>query len=172
MIKKALVVHVILFMLSQFAFAEGVEFTPPYTDAVVTHVASDTDWLLGDAGYYSNVDTDTGRIVQHEIAYAASALLVPGGAGVLVGDSMRGEFAVSVSGVYTVELSGSIYRLLHSVGKTAVAGSQKGVFKIEINGGVQAESIVTDVIYETDLSLTDYLAPLSLFSQAKFLLKL
>ena len=144
-------------MLCQFTFAEGAEFSPPYTDAVVTHVASESNWILGDAGYYSTVDTDTGRIVQYGIAYAVAF----GGAGVLVGDTMCGEFTVSVSGVYTVELSGSISRLLHSVGKTVVAGSQKSVFKIEINGGVQAESIVRDVIYETDLSPTAYLGEIA-----------
>ena len=130
-----------------------VELSPPYADATVTQVASPVGWLIGDAGYYSTVDTSTGRIQQYGIAYAA----LLGGAGVLVGDAMRGGFTVVDPGQYVVQFSGSISWLLWSVGKTVIAGGQKGAFDIEINAGVQARHILTAPQYETDLSPIAYL---------------
>lgn len=153
MFKKSTVFHIIILLLGFCQFATATEITPPYTGAGTSTVASETGWIAGKAGYYSTSDTDTGRIEQVGIAYAAAL----GGAGVLIGDIMTGEFSVPVSGVYTVELSGNITYALWSLGDTFLAGAEESEFSIEINGGVQGKSIVKKNIYETVHNVETYL---------------
>lgn len=141
------------------ATADGTEvLSPPYTGAVTSTNAETVDLTIGDVGYASSIDTETGLIVQYGVAQAFISM----GTGVSVSNSMNGVFSVPVSGEYTIELSGNITRILTAVGKTFTYGSfQKGVFNIEINGGVTGHPLTTDIIYETELGVTEYLTEAS-----------
>ncbi len=154
MLKKTFLAVVLLSISLLVNTALAIEFSPPFTNVSVVHADSDTNMLAGVAGYNSDVNTDTGKIVQTTIAFAGPPL---GGAGARVADAIIGGFTVPTSGEYTVEFSGNVTKYLQSIGATKLLGVQKSVFDIDIKYGIQGGPLYTEVIEEAELTARDFL---------------
>ena len=107
-------------------------YKPPFSKATTWKAAYDVSALMGKGYFYSSENSSSGYLTH----YGLGKSLIIGGGGVLISNYIKSKFSFPCPGEYYLEFEGDITYILHTASFTKLAGANKSLFDIKLEGGL------------------------------------